>query len=82
GANSETFIGLSCLWDLLLTCSDNQSRNRRFGLYLGQGMTIQQELKEVNNVVEGYFSAKAVYNFAIKHNVELPLVFATYIILY
>ncbi|ABK89300.1 NAD(P)-dependent glycerol-3-phosphate dehydrogenase [Francisella tularensis subsp. novicida] len=82
GANSETFIGLSCLGDLLLTCSDNQSRNRRFGLYLGQGMTIQQALKEVNNVVEGYFTAKAVYNLAKKHNVEMPLVFATYRILY
>ncbi|GAB4221735.1 MAG: NAD(P)H-dependent glycerol-3-phosphate dehydrogenase [Francisella sp.] len=82
GANPETFIGLSCLGDLLLTCSDNQSRNRRFGLYLGQGMTIQQALKEVNNVVEGYYTAKAVYNLAKKYNVEMPLVFATYRILY
>ncbi|QIV95732.1 NAD(P)-dependent glycerol-3-phosphate dehydrogenase [Allofrancisella inopinata] len=82
GADSETFIGLSCLGDLLLTCSDNQSRNRRFGLYIGQGHSIDESLKMVNNVVEGYFTAQAVYNLAKKHNVDMPLVFATYRVLY
>lgn len=82
GADVETFMGLSCLGDLLLTCSDNQSRNRRFGLYLGQGMTIEESLKEVNNVVEGYSTAKAVYKLAKKHDVDMPLVFATYKVLY
>jgi glycerol-3-phosphate dehydrogenase (NAD(P)+) len=82
GANSETFIGLSCLGDLLLTCSDNQSRNRRFGLYLGQGMSIEDSLKKVNNVVEGYSTAKAVYNLAKKYDVDMPLVFAAYKVLY
>ena len=82
GADVETFMGLSCLGDLLLTCSDNQSRNRRFGLYLGQGMTIEESLKEVNNVVEGYSTAKAVYKLARKHDVDMPLVFATYRVLY
>ncbi|MDE4949143.1 NAD(P)-dependent glycerol-3-phosphate dehydrogenase, partial [Francisella tularensis subsp. holarctica] len=65
-----------------LTFSDNQSLNRIIGIYFGHVMTIQQSLKEVNNVVEGYFNAKAVYNFAKKHNFEMPIVFATYRILY
>ena len=82
GAEPETFIGLSCLGDLLLTCSDNQSRNRRFGLYLGQGLTIDESLAKVNNVVEGYSTAQAVYNLAKNNNVDMPLVFATYEVLY
>ena len=82
GADAETIMGLSCLGDLLLTCSDNQSRNRRFGLYLGRGMTIQESLKKVNNVVEGYSTAVAVHKLAKKYDVDMPLVFATYRVLY
>ena len=82
GADTETFIGLSGLGDLLLTCSDNQSRNRRFGLFLGQGNSIQESLKMVNNVVEGYSTAEAVYKLAQKHNIDMPLVLATYRVLY
>lgn len=82
GADVETFMGLSCLGDLLLTCSDNQSRNRRFGYYLGQGMSIEESLHKVNNVVEGYSTAIAVYKLAQKHGVDMPLVFATYRVLY
>lgn len=82
GANSETFIGLSCLGDLLLTCSDNQSRNRRFGLYFGQGMSVEESLAKVNNVVEGYSTAKAVYRLAKKYDVDMPLIFAAYKVLY
>ncbi|AFJ42924.1 NAD(P)H-dependent glycerol-3-phosphate dehydrogenase [Francisella orientalis] len=82
GADVETFMGLSCLGDLLLTCSDNQSRNRRFGYYLGQGMSIEKSLLKVNNVVEGYSTAIAVYKLAQKHGVDMPLVFATYRVLY
>lgn len=82
GADVETFMGLSCLGDLLLTCSDNQSRNRRFGYYLGQGMSIEESLLKVNNVVEGYSTAIAVYKLAQKHGVDMPLVFATYRVLY
>ncbi len=82
GADSETFLGLSCLGDLLLTCSDNQSRNRRFGLYLGQGCSINEALTKVNNVVEGYITSEAVYKLAKKHGVDMPLVFSTYRMLY
>lgn len=82
GARDETFLGLSCLGDLLLTCSDNQSRNRRFGLYLGEGSSIEESLAKVNNVVEGYSTAQAVYKLAKKYGVDMPLVFATYRVLY
>lgn len=82
GADTETFLGLSCLGDLLLTCSDNQSRNRRFGLYLGQGYSIDEAINKIGNVVEGYAAAKAVYEIANKHSVDMPLVFATYRMLY
>ncbi len=82
GAKEDTFLGLSCLGDLLLTCSDNQSRNRRFGLYVGQGHQINESLAMVNNVVEGYSTAKAVQQLAKIHNVDMPLVEATYRVLY
>lgn len=82
GAKEETFLGLSCLGDLLLTCSDNQSRNRRFGLYVGQGHKIEEALAMVNNVVEGYSTAEVVYQLAKINNVEMPIATATYRALY
>jgi glycerol-3-phosphate dehydrogenase (NAD(P)+) len=82
GANRETFMGLAGLGDLVLTCTDNQSRNRRFGLSLAAGHTPQQALAEIGQVVEGYTAAKAAYAVAKRMNVEMPLCAGVYRVLY
>jgi glycerol-3-phosphate dehydrogenase (NAD(P)+) len=82
GASRETFMGLAGLGDLVLTCTDNQSRNRRFGLALAAGRTPQQALAEIGQVVEGYTAAKAAYAVAKRMNVEMPLCAGVYRVLY
>ena len=74
GAQKDTLIGLSGMGDLVLTCTDDQSRNRRFGLALAEGKSIDQARDEIGQVVEGYFAAKAVHDVAQRHGVEMPIV--------
>jgi glycerol-3-phosphate dehydrogenase (NAD(P)+) len=73
GAQTETIMGMSGLGDLVLTCTDNQSRNRRFGLLLGQGRTPEQARTEIASVVEGERAAPEVLRLAHRHNIEMPL---------
>lgn len=73
GAVSETFMGLSGVGDLVLTCTDNQSRNRRFGLSVGQGNDIQTAEKNICQVVEGVHTAKQVVELAKKYHIEMPI---------
>jgi len=73
GGKTETFMGLAGLGDLMLTCTDNQSRNHRFGLALGQGASVQQALLEVGQVVEGYHTAQQIVTLAHQHHVEMPI---------
>ena len=82
GANRETFMGLAGLGDLVLTCTDNQSRNRRFGLALAAGRTPQEALAEIGQVVEGYTAAKAANKVAQQMKVEMPLCEGIYRVLY
>ena len=82
GGKIETFYGLSGLGDLVLTSTDNQSRNCRFGVLIGQGKTIDQACNEVKQVVEGIDSANAVYKIAQKYDVSMPIVEAVYGILH
>jgi glycerol-3-phosphate dehydrogenase (NAD(P)+) len=82
GARAETFMGLAGLGDLVLTCTDNQSRNRRFGLALAAGKTVREALAEIGQVVEGYTAARAVHDVALRENVELPIVDGIYRVLY
>ena len=82
GAKRETLSGLSGLGDLILTCSDNQSRNRKFGYLLGQGKNIKQGLEEVAQIVEGYENCKTVFNLSTKLNIEMPIVSQMYEVLY
>lgn len=74
GANSETFLGLAGMGDLVLTCTDNQSRNRRMGLALAAGKTVAQAEEEIQQVVEGVAAARAVHEQAQRLNVELPII--------
>ena len=74
GGKYETFAGLSGMGDLMVTCTSKHSRNRNAGFLIGQGMTAEAAMKEVNQVVEGVLSAKAAYKLGQKYEVELPIV--------
>lgn len=73
GAQRETFMGLAGLGDLVLTCTDNQSRNRRFGLALAAGQHVADAQHTIGQVVEGVLAAKAVREVAHKLHVEMPI---------
>ncbi len=82
GAQHETFMGLAGLGDLVLTCTDNQSRNRRMGLKLAEGKTIAQAREEIGQAVEGVKTAKEAYALGQKYQVELAIIEQTYHVLY
>jgi glycerol-3-phosphate dehydrogenase (NAD(P)+) len=72
-AKPQTFIGLAGLGDLVLTCTDNQSRNRRFGLLLGSGQSIALAEQAIGQVVEGKSNAAQVCQLAAEHAIEMPI---------
>lgn len=82
GALPETFIGMSGLGDLVLTCTDNQSRNRRLGLALGKGINVEDAIKEIGQVTEGYYNTKEVRNLAARYHVEMPICEEIYAMLF
>jgi len=82
GARQETLMGLAGLGDLILTCTDNQSRNRRFGISIGQGKSVQEAEIEVGQTVEGLRAAKAIYNLSKALNLDLPIMAQVYYVLY
>ncbi|MFZ4834702.1 NAD(P)H-dependent glycerol-3-phosphate dehydrogenase [Rouxiella sp. Mn2063] len=82
GADPSTFMGMAGLGDLVLTCTDNQSRNRRFGIMLGQGMDVQTSQDKIGQVVEGYRNTKEVRALAQRYNVEMPITEQIYQVLY
>jgi glycerol-3-phosphate dehydrogenase (NAD(P)+) len=82
GGRQETFMGLAGLGDLILTCTDNQSRNRRFGLALGQGKDRLQATQEIGQEIEGVSAAKVAYQLAQKYQIDMPITEQTYKVLY
>ena len=74
GASQETFYGLSCMGDLIVTCASVHSRNRKAGYLMGKGYTMQQAMDEVKMVVEGVYSAKAARSLAEKYDVDMPII--------
>ena len=82
GAKQDTFMGLACMGDLVLTCTDDLSRNRRTGLALAAGKTIEEAQEEIQQVVEGVLAAKAVKGVAERSNVDMPICLSIYRILY
>ena len=82
GAQPETFMGMAGLGDLVLTCTDNQSRNRRFGLALGKGTSVDNAMEEIGQVVEGYRNTEEVVILARKLDVEMPICEQIYAVLY
>lgn len=81
-AEPATFMGMAGLGDLVLTCTDNQSRNRRFGLALGAGVEVEQAIADIGQVVEGYRNTKEVHMLAQRMGVEMPIVEQVYQVLY
>jgi len=82
GGKLETFMGLSGVGDLIVTCTSMHSRNRRAGILLGQGKTLEETLNEVHMVVEGANTAKAALLMARKYNVDMPIIEAINNVLY
>ncbi len=74
GGKRETFQGLTGIGDLIVTCASMHSRNRRAGILIGQGKSYDEAMTEVNQVVEGVYSAKAAVALADKYGVQLPII--------
>jgi glycerol-3-phosphate dehydrogenase (NAD(P)+) len=82
GAKRETLMGLAGLGDLVLTCTDDQSRNRRFGRALAAGQPVDEAIAGIGQVVEGYHAAKAVHAVAARHGVDMPICSYVYDVLH
>jgi len=82
GGKDSTFRGMAGMGDLVLTCTDNQSRNRRFGLAIGKGQDLKQAEAEIGQVVEAVRNAKEIHHLAKEKSVEVPICNAIYNILY
>ena len=82
GAQKETFMGLAGMGDLVLTCTDNLSRNRRMGLALASGKSVDEAQQEIQQVVEGVMAAEAVNEVAAELGIEMPICHQVYRILY
>ncbi len=74
GCRLETFYGLTGIGDLIVTCASMHSRNRRAGILIGKGATMEEAMKEVKMVVEGVYSAKAGYALSKKYHVSMPII--------
>ncbi len=82
GANADTFWGLSGIGDLIVTCTSMHSRNRRAGILIGQGKTLDEALEDVHMVVEGVQSCRAAFELSKKYKVEMPIVEKAFQVLY
>ena len=82
GGKQESFTGLAGVGDLIVTCCSMHSRNRRCGILIGQGVPVQQALKEVGATVEGYYAAANARALAQKAGVEMPIAQMAYEVLY
>lgn len=82
GGKQETFMGMAGLGDLILTCTDDQSRNRRFGLALGQGKDPATAIQEIDQEIEGILAAKETWLLANKYAIDMPITEQTYKVLY
>ena len=82
GAESKTFYGLTGLGDLIVTCGSEHSRNRRAGVMIGQGKSLDEARREIGMVIESVDNIDVAYKLAKKYNVEMPIVDAVYNVLY
>jgi glycerol-3-phosphate dehydrogenase (NAD(P)+) len=82
GADTYTFAGLSGIGDLIVTCTSMHSRNRRAGILIGQGKSVDEAISEVKMVVEGVKTTKAAYELSQKYDVEMPITEKLYEVLF
>ena len=82
GGNKDTFYGLTGLGDLIVTCGSIHSRNRRAGMLIGQGKTIEETRKEVGMTIESIDNIEVAYKLAKIHNIEVPIINTVYRVLY
>lgn len=82
GAKVETFAGLTGVGDLIVTCTSMHSRNRRAGIYIGQGLSAEEAIKRVGMTVEGCLACRAAYDLSKNYQVEMPIVSELYEVLY
>lgn len=82
GSRTDTFAGLAGIGDLIVTCTSMHSRNRRAGILIGNGMAVDEAMKEVGSVVEGYYATQAVKLLADRMGVDMPITQAAYRVLY
>ncbi len=82
GGQQKTIYGLTGLGDLIVTCLSNHSRNRRAGILIGQGKTIEEAKEEIGMTIEAIDNIEIAYELAKKYNVEMPIVNSIYDILY
>ena len=82
GARKETFAGLAGMGDLIVTCTSMHSRNNRCGILIGQGVPVEDAMKQIGAVVEGYYAAAAAMEMAEKYHVDMPITQGAYRVLY
>lgn len=82
GARAETFAGLAGIGDLIVTCTSMHSRNRRAGILIGQGVSVEDTMQNIGSVVEGYYAVKSAKELAERHQVSMPITQEAYRILY
>ncbi|MDW7671619.1 MAG: NAD(P)H-dependent glycerol-3-phosphate dehydrogenase [Bacillota bacterium] len=82
GASLNTFAGLTGIGDLIVTCTSMHSRNRRAGILIGRGKSLDEALKQVGMVVEGVCTASAAYELAKQHGIDMPITSAIHRVLY
>ena len=82
GAKPQTFAGLAGIGDLIVTCMSMHSRNRRAGILIGQGKTVEQAIEEVKMTVEGIYTTKPVYSLAKQLGVRMPITSEAYEVLF
>ena len=82
GGKKSTLAGLAGLGDLIVTCTSPHSRNRRAGVLIGKGIPVQEAMKQVGAVVEGYYAAKAAHELSIKTGIDMPICEEAYKVLY
>ena len=82
GGRKETFAGLAGVGDLIVTCTSMHSRNRRCGILIGQGTPVEEAIREIGAVVEGYYATATAKALADKTGVEMPITQAAYQVLY
>ena len=82
GGKKQTFYGLTGLGDLIVTCLSEHSRNRRAGILIGQGKSLEEARKEIGMVIEGVDNIEVAYELAKKYNIEVPIIDTVYNMLY